>query len=379
MVWKVLAYFKPARNSNHRFFSFWTFMGALGAVWAAWPQWTWGWGQRGHALICEVAISLIADESLRQSLARKWTFVIHGCNLPDTDWRQLPENQTIILNPTHYFDLEHFGTAFSVLPDSFEAFWRQHVGKKSLWDPQLILDNKDFHKKSGSLPWRLNELYQQAVMAWERAFSQPQPPAGPYEALVVMAILGHFVGDGSQPLHLSADFDGWKANKGGIHEYFEDELVAALPSEAAMLVEKAAWQWKSTPGPWNHKKIQWQTWLQYLQLSFDQKAQLLLLDQPLEASGPSKPAKRVAATKDVHRWAPWLYRQLGLGALMLSHVWQQAFQEGWKKNQSRRTLKSPEEIWQNFKDYRYPYRWEPIVPSYLPKNSVATPDPAPQP
>jgi hypothetical protein len=41
--------------------------------------------------------------------------------------------------------------------------------------------------------------------------------------------MGHFVGDDGQPFHLTADYDGYKAGHGGIHAYFEDSIVGALP------------------------------------------------------------------------------------------------------------------------------------------------------
>jgi hypothetical protein len=49
------------------------------------------------------------------------------------------------------------------------------------------------------------------------------------QALLYAGLMGHFVGDLAQPMHTSADYDGWQREQGGLHAYFESEAVDALP------------------------------------------------------------------------------------------------------------------------------------------------------
>jgi hypothetical protein len=61
-----------------------------------------------------------------------------------------------------------------------------------------------------------------------------------YSATVIAGYLSHFVADLSQPLHVSVDYDGWVEGQGGIHAYFETEVVNALDEELIARVAKLA-------------------------------------------------------------------------------------------------------------------------------------------
>lgn len=44
--------------------------------------------------------------------------------------------------------------------------------------------------------------------------------------IVNMGLLGHFVGDGGQPFHSTADYDGYSQGHGGIHAFYEGDMVS---------------------------------------------------------------------------------------------------------------------------------------------------------
>ncbi len=48
------------------------------------------------------------------------------------------------------------------------------------------------------------------------------------EALVAAGLLSHFVADLGQPFHSSRDYDGFETGQGGIHSYYETQIVGDL-------------------------------------------------------------------------------------------------------------------------------------------------------
>jgi hypothetical protein len=81
----------------------------------------------------------------------------------------------------------------------------------------------------GTAPWRTAQLYQAA----RKALTPPQKKsaltsAAVDSALLSMGLMSHFAGDLAQPYHVTRDYDGWDKNEGGIHAYFESDVVDAF-------------------------------------------------------------------------------------------------------------------------------------------------------
>jgi hypothetical protein len=131
-----------------------------------------------------------------------------------------------------------------------------------------VIDPDKFYRSVGVLPWRTQQLFDHLVEAFKCAKSKeaktwPQAtdiaknafrldPAGGkaskfdpptpsylcdpfvhphsdfYAAIVISGIISHFIADQSQPLHPTADHDGWHDGNGGLHSYFESQVVRDL-------------------------------------------------------------------------------------------------------------------------------------------------------
>ena len=235
--------------------------GAACVALAAAPQ-AWGWGATGHRLIGQAAVlALPADvpaflrspEAVQQigELARepdrsKGSGKPHD---PDRD-------------PAHFIDLTEDGHVYAPagpvvtdLPPDRNAF--DYVLNKAQLNPG----------KTGWLPFEMEDGYQQLVrdfaiwrvdralarntkVARERAWYLADTQLRQQITIRDLGVWAHFVGDGSQPLHVSIHYNGWGdyPNPHGytadpIHGPFEGPFVsanvsladirAALPAAAA--------------------------------------------------------------------------------------------------------------------------------------------------
>lgn len=106
--------------------------------------------------------------------------------------------------PNHYIDLEYYGgpPSFTIPYGRGEAEARYGAGNMA---------------KRGVLPWRILDVTQ--VLRDAMA-------GGEWDKVVVLAAdLGHYVADGHQPLHTTANYDGQLSGNEGIHSMFETFMV----------------------------------------------------------------------------------------------------------------------------------------------------------
>jgi len=93
-------------------------------------------------------------------------------------------------------------------------------------------------EKIGLQPWVTEEVWERlkAAMRQYRALQAAKQDTKPVEAAIIFYAgwLGHYVGDGSQPLHVTVNYNGWTGlNPNGyttehqIHHQFEGPFVAA--------------------------------------------------------------------------------------------------------------------------------------------------------
>lgn len=198
------------------------------------------WGTEGHRLVNRLAAAnLPADMPafLREQSAINEIEYLG----PEPDrWRSLAEPELERAQaPEHFLELEP-ADALGPLPHNrldFEAALFAH-GQR----PETV----------GLQPWQANEIWQRlkAAMREYRRLAAPVP-ANPRDlASVQQAVLfyagwlGHYVGDGAQPLHTTLNHDGWEAPQNphgfsashGIHWRFEgtfvDANIAALAPQA---------------------------------------------------------------------------------------------------------------------------------------------------
>ncbi len=193
-----------------------------------------GWGSDGHRIIDRLAAAKLpgdVPEFLRSSYAQD-AMEYYG---PEPDrWKSRAEAELGNAgSPEHYIDLEWADLIGGPLPRNRYDFVRAlAVAQKA--HPELGLTPE----KVGLQPWAADEWYQRtkAAMREYRGLKAAGKDTKPVEAEILFCagILGHFVGDASNPLHTTIQFNGWTgANPHGyteehhIHALMESDFVAA--------------------------------------------------------------------------------------------------------------------------------------------------------
>jgi hypothetical protein len=209
------------------------------------------WGSTGHRFIGEVAMkSLPAELPGFMHSAQAALDVGEYSREPDRSKGagRVHDNDR---DPGHFLDLSDDGTvlggpALSALPATraeFDAAMRKAGADswKSGYLPYSIIDRWEQLARSMAY-WRVLSAAE-ANPAWSahKAFFTADRRRREAQILVTIGELSHFVGDGSQPLHVTVHFNGWGdfPNPGGyttahIHAPFESDLVQASVTEAAV-------------------------------------------------------------------------------------------------------------------------------------------------
>jgi len=210
------------------------------------------WGAMGHRLIGKLAIeALPSDMPAFLTSADTAAAVGELAREPDR-WRDSGRTHDSDRDPAHFIDLDDSGVALggpalSALPETRAAYETalRAAGTDS-WKagylPYAIIDGWQQLEKD-LIYWRIDRAAAEKVAnpahrAWFRADMAER------QALAVrdLGILAHYVGDASQPMHVSIHYNGWGANQPNpqgytnnhIHVPFEGPFVYAYV-DAAMV------------------------------------------------------------------------------------------------------------------------------------------------
>jgi hypothetical protein len=192
------------------------------------------WEQEGHRIINKLAVSNLPPDmpAFLRSQAAIDEIEYLG---PEPDrWRSRAEPElSAAQSPEHFIDFEA-ADALGALPHKRLEFEAKvfAAGQR----PEVI----------GLQPWEADEVwerlkaamrqYRAMVAAGQDTKSGANVDTKPVEAAILFYAgwLGHYVGDGSQPLHVSVKYNGWVGpNPNGyttshqIHHVFEGPFVAA--------------------------------------------------------------------------------------------------------------------------------------------------------
>jgi len=184
------------------------------------------WGNDGHRMINRLAASTLPSDvpAFLRSEAALNEIEYLG---PEPDrWRSPAEPELGAAQaPEHFIDLE-LADALGPLPRKRLDFEAKvfAAGKR----PETI----------GLQPWETTEVWERlkAAMRQYRSMKAANQDTQPVEQAIVFYAgwLGHYVGDGSQPLHTTIQYNGWTGpNPNGyttghqIHYQFESPFVAA--------------------------------------------------------------------------------------------------------------------------------------------------------
>lgn len=183
------------------------------------------WDYAAHRAINELALAALPTNFpafVQTPAARDRIGFLAG--EPDR-WRNSPEMAlSHASGPDHYFDWEQMAdyglTAATVAPFRYDFAVQLGLARAAhpeKFEPIDPAKNKDQTRELiGFLPWRMTEDYARlkSGFSYLKTFQQhggTKEEIANAEAniIYVMGVMGHFVGDGSQPLHATKHHHGW--------------------------------------------------------------------------------------------------------------------------------------------------------------------------
>ena len=187
-----------------------------------------GWDYEGHRAVNQLALASLPKNfpafALTPEARERITFL---AGEPDR-WRNSDELSLAQANGTdHYIDMEQLDD-YGLTPQNLPAFRYDfaarlaveratHSTKFAAIDP---MKNRDHTRElMGFLPWAIveNEAKLRSCFSYLKAFQDhggtPEEISNAQQnILYIMGVMGHYVGDGSQPLHATKHHHGWVGN-----------------------------------------------------------------------------------------------------------------------------------------------------------------------
>ena len=178
----------------------------------------WCWGAKGHRIIAATGAQLALDG--QEFWAANADGLRQLTTVPDRVWKTPATKPGEA--PNHWFEADRYVSTSNIsdildFPSAFADASKKY-GKEEV-------------VKNGTAPWRIRQFYKMAVDAFR---------AGDHKsALEYVGVMSHYVGDLSQPLHVSENYDGAMTGNPGIHKFFETDIITN-EDEIGLLVKEEA-------------------------------------------------------------------------------------------------------------------------------------------
>lgn len=269
------------------------------------------WGKRGHETVGSLAARLLAEKQPEAQFLSNHSYDMGFYNnVPDIVWKSEPKTFKKE-HFQHFMDMEHFKNV-----------------KETDWVSQRESFFKKFPnigKKSGRAWWRVNELNTDLEKITQSLKQKKLPikEQHNYQAkwLLYAGVMGHYIADLAQPLHVTANYDGKKTKQRGIHRWFEEEVIDELyPSLHEEVYKQALQKWDSFHND-NKSKDVFQLCQELTKNSQDEINNLLSIDKKVGRKNLKKAAeafKQLAVDR------------LAIGTLYLAEIWSR--QTNWDYN-----------------------------------------------
>ncbi len=182
------------------------------------------WDYDGHRIINRAALAALPADFpsfVREPVAAERIAFLSG----EADrWRNMPDLPLKhCANPDHYFDYEQVASAgldVKTMPDLryvFMARFAQGRAANATAFPAIDPAKNAEHTAEwpGFAPWAITEYYikLKSAFSYLKVYQEIGKPEEVLNAqaniIYLMGVMGHYVGDCSQPLHLSVHHNGW--------------------------------------------------------------------------------------------------------------------------------------------------------------------------
>jgi hypothetical protein len=197
------------------------------------PLYAAAWGYKGHLMVNRLAMD-VASSRLPTFMNAARDQIIYNAFEPDR-WREEGRDSPMnhVQAPDHFFDSEYWGAISTIDPNRY-AFMEKVAARKI----ELV--------RIGYLPYAIIENYGKLVNAfrfWRNAKTPQERESARANAVYVAGVLGHYVGDASQPMHMSIHYNGWDDKTPnpknysvdrGLHSRYEAAYVDAAVDVAAV-------------------------------------------------------------------------------------------------------------------------------------------------
>jgi hypothetical protein len=186
-----------------------------------------GWGSDGHHMINAIAIATLPADVPKFLTSPAAVAEITWLGPEPDRWRSPMEPElNSAQSPEHFIDLE---VAEMIGPLPHRRFdYIAALYATGLTHPDMARDLRP--ERAGLLPYEAVEVFerlQAAMRSYRELLSQNKDTAPAEQAVIFYAgWLGHYVGDGSQPLHVTVNYNGW-TQKNNPHNYANDHKIHA--------------------------------------------------------------------------------------------------------------------------------------------------------
>lgn len=220
------------------------------------------WDYAGHRIVNQLALAALPPEFpafVREPDNAERIAFLSG--EPDR-WRNVDDGPlSHAQKPDHFFDIEYLeegGLPLKKL-SPFRQVFAEQLAKARVKNPAAFPKSGDKDRDRtrdlvGFLPWAIAENYARIksaftyLKAYEALGTAEEAANARANVIYQMGLLGHYVGDGAQPLHTTKHFNGWSAGtpnpknfttRRTLHSWIDGGYVAAARITAADLLSRA--------------------------------------------------------------------------------------------------------------------------------------------
>lgn len=156
------------------------------------------WGDKAHRKINLSCVEYFPKEI--QQL-KSWATILAD-HSSDADLRKKTDKNEFV---KHFIDIDNYDDFINIhkIEENFEVACSKYGKEKVM--------------KNGTLPWVTDSTYKVLVHDFKTGNWN--------QAALTAADLGHYVGDGFMPLHITANYNGQLSSQTGIHRRYEETMI----------------------------------------------------------------------------------------------------------------------------------------------------------